>query len=210
MRNDTVAAINQKVLQEISGAEREYYSIDESESIGGEHGENQLPVEYLQSLNPASLPPSKLKLKIGVPVILLCNLYPKGGLCNGTRMTITRMERWCIQVQILGEQFNGSSKILPRIKLSTTDGELPFILTRKQFSIRLSFAMTVNKAQGQSLDTVGIDLHEPAFTHGQLYVALSRVTTLQGLTVLQLAEHGRTTQNIVYPEVLIQGMFYSF
>ena len=70
--------------------------------------------------------------------------------------------------------------------------------------------MTVNKAQGQSLDTVGIDLHELAFTHGQLYVALSRVTTLQGLKVVQLAEHGRTTHNIVYPEVLIQGMFYFF
>ena len=76
MRNDTVAAIYQKVLQEISGAEREYYSIDESESIGGEHSENELPVEYLQSLNPASISHSKLKLKIGAPVILLRNLYP--------------------------------------------------------------------------------------------------------------------------------------
>ena len=118
-----MAAINQKVLQEISGAEREYYSIEESESTGGEHSENQLSVEFLQSLNPASLPPSKLKLKIGAPVILLHKLYPKEGLFNGTRMTITRMERWCIQVQILGRQFNGSSKILPGIKLSPTDGE---------------------------------------------------------------------------------------
>ena len=97
-------------------------------------------------------------------------------------------------------------KILPRITLSTTEGELPFILTRKQFPIRLSFAMTVNKAQGQSLDVIGIDLHEPAFTHGQLYVALSRVTELQGLKVLLIEEHGPMTQNIVYPEVLIKGM----
>ena len=70
--------------------------------------------------------------------------------------------------------------------------------------------MTVNKAQGQSLDVVGIDLREPAFTHGQLYVALSRVTELQGLKVLLLEEHGRTTQNIVYPEVLIQGILQFF
>ena len=111
-------------------------------------------------------------------------------------------------MQILGEQFDESSKILPRIKLSTTDGELPFILTLKQFPIQLSFAMTVNKAPAQLLDTVGIDLREPAFTHGQLYVVLSQVTTLQGLKVIQPAEHGRTTQNIVYPEVLIHGIFY--
>ena len=83
---------------------------------------------------------------------------------------------------------------------------MPFILTRKQFPIHLSFAMTLNKAQGQSLDVVGIDLHEPAFTHSDLYVALSRVTELQGLKVLLLEEYGRMTQNIVYPEVLIQGM----
>ena len=94
------------------------------------------------------------------------------------------------------------------LSFSTTDGKLPFILTRKQFQIWLSFASTVNKGQGQSLDTIGIDLREPALTHGQLYVALSRVTTLQGLKVQQLAEHGRTTQNIVYPEILIQGVFY--
>ena len=123
-------------------------------------------------------------------------------------MTVTRMQRWCIEVQILGGTFDGTVKILPQIMLSTTEGELPFILTRKQFPIRLSFAMTVNKAQGQSLDIVGIDLREPAFIHGQLYVALSRATTLQGLKVLQLVEHNRITQNIVYPEVLIQGMLY--
>ena len=210
IRNDTVATINQKVLQDIPGTEQEYFAIDTAESSSNEEDGNMFPVEYLQSLNLASLPPSKLKLKVGAPVILLRNLYPKEGLCNGTRMTITRMQRWCIEVRILDGQFAGAVKILPRITLSTTEGELPFILTRKQFPIRLSFAMTVNKAQGQSLDVVGIDLREPAFTHGQLYVALSRVTELQGLKVLLLEEHGRTTQNIVYPEVLIQGILQFF
>jgi len=92
MRNDTIAAINQKVLQDIPGTVCEYYSIDQAESIGNAGDENQLPVEYLQSLNLASLPPSKLQLKVGAPVILLRNLYPKEGLCNGTRMTVTHMQ----------------------------------------------------------------------------------------------------------------------
>ena len=70
--------------------------------------------------------------------------------------------------------------------------------------------MIVNKVQGQSLDIAGIDLHQPAFIHCQLYVALSRVTELQVSKVLWLEEHGRTTQNVVYPEVVIQGMIQFF
>ena len=64
--------------------------------------------------------------------------------------------------------------------------------------------MTVKKSQGQSLKTVGVDLRMSAFTHGQLYVALSRVTSAQGVTVL-LAENGDgKTNNVVYPEVLLR------
>jgi ATP-dependent exoDNAse (exonuclease V) alpha subunit len=51
---------------------------------------------------------------------------------------------------------------------------LPFKLKRKQFPIRLSFAMTINKAQGHTIANVGVDLPEPMFANGQLYVALSR------------------------------------
>ena len=125
-------------------------------------------------------------------------------------MTITRIQQWCIAVWILEGQFAVLVKILPHITLSTTEGELPFILTRKQFSIHLSFAMTVNKTQGQLLDSVGIDSREPAFTHGQLYVTPSRGTEMQLLKVLLPEEHSRTTQNIVYPEVLIRCIVQLF
>ena len=59
-------------------------------------GIDHVPVEYLQSLNPASLPPSQLHLRVGAPVILLRNLDPKRGLCNGTRMAVTKLGRRCI------------------------------------------------------------------------------------------------------------------
>ena len=88
------------------------------------------------------------------------------------------------------------------MNLTSTEGDFPFILTRKQFPIRLCFAMTVNKSQGQTLEVVGVDLRTPAFSHGQLYVALSRVTDVRKLLVLYQPDCDRTTDNIVYTEVL--------
>jgi len=63
--------------------------------------------------------------------------------------------------------------------------------------------MTVKKSQGQSFQRVGVDLRTEAFTHGQLYVALSRVTCLNGLTLLLLENTLKETTNIVFPEVLL-------
>ncbi|KAH8144382.1 uncharacterized protein LAJ45_11628 [Morchella importuna] len=203
MRNDTVAEFNDRVLQEIEGEIHTYYSADTVDSENSEDNSNLLPPEYLQNLNPSGLPPAILKLKVGAPIILLRNLYPKQGLCNGTRMTVTRLGRRCIEARILDGEFDGQPKVIPRIQLSSAEGDLPFIIIRRQLPIRLCFAMTVNKAQGQSLDVVGVDLRSDSFTHGQLYVALSRVTDVTGLMVLQGEEMQPQTDNIVYPEVLL-------
>ena len=63
--------------------------------------------------------------------------------------------------------------------------------------------MTINKSQGQSLKKVGIYLQRPVFTHGQLYVALSRVKNIQGLHVIlpHQEQHGNKTKNVVYKEI---------
>ena len=60
----------------------------------------------------------------------------------------------------------------------------PFQFKRKQFPIRPSFAVTVNKAQGQTILNVGVYLPEPVFSHGQLYVALSRATERLNIRIL--------------------------
>ena len=67
--------------------------------------------------------------------------------------------------------------------------------------------MTINKSQGQSVKKVGLDLRTPVFTHGQLYVALSRCTTASQMKILfPEGIEGTQTTNIVYPEVLLPGM----
>ena len=78
--------------------------------------------------------------------------------------------------------------------------ELPFEFHRRQFPVRVAFAMTINKSQGQSLKTVGLDLRSSVFAHGQFYVAVSRGTSWHRIKVLLT---GNQTTNIVYPEVLI-------
>lgn len=101
-----------------------------------------------------------------------------------------------------GGDHDGELRIIPRIPLTSLEGDLAFILTRRQFPVRLRFAMTVNKSKGQMLRTVGLDLRCPVFVHGQLYVALSCPTNVTNFTVpLQESAGGRTT-NIVYPEML--------
>ena len=61
--------------------------------------------------------------------------------------------------------------------------------------------MTINKAQGQTLDRVGIYLPQPVFAHGQLYVALSRATSYQYVKILIDDGNSCKTRNIVYHEI---------
>jgi ATP-dependent exoDNAse (exonuclease V) alpha subunit len=64
--------------------------------------------------------------------------------------------------------------------------------------------MTINKSQGQSVKHVGLDLRSPAFTHGQFYVAVSRVTSVSNIKAIwnEGSEEAKT-QNVVYKEVLL-------
>ena len=64
--------------------------------------------------------------------------------------------------------------------------------------------MIVNKSQNQSLNTINVDLRRSAFFHGQLYVALSRVTDINELFILLPENNNCKTQNVVYSEVLLR------
>jgi hypothetical protein len=217
-KNDCVDSINLKMIDRFKGEEMVYHSIDSVE----DDPQNYYPLEFLNSLTPNGLPPRMLKLKINRPIVLLRNIDLANGLCNGTRLVVRVFQKNAIDAEIVLRQHSGMRVFLSRIPLCPSDDEMfPFHLKRKQFPVRLSFAMIINKSQGQTIPNVGVYLPDPVFSHGQLYVTLSRATAAKNIKVLigrheekkeedkkkektnkKISRSGIYTKNIVYTEVL--------
>lgn len=178
------------------------------------------PVEFLNSLKFQGMPPHELNLKTGLPVMLLRNVYPSEGLCNGTRLIITDLAKFVLRARIITGSHIGNTALILRIALTSTKSKWPFIMKRIQFPIKPCYAMTINKSQGQSLNLVGLYLPTPVFSHGQLYVALSMVTNPKGLKILMIADNDKElqdhTRNIIYKETFtnlheyIEVLLYPF
>ncbi|KAG5588794.1 hypothetical protein H5410_049228 [Solanum commersonii] len=203
-RNDHVNKLNDKLIAMFPGESKIFNSFDSAE----DDTNNYYQEEYLNTLTPNGLPPHRLELKENAPIMLLRNLDPSNGLCNGTRMICRGFSQNVLQAEISSGHSATNHVFLPRIQLSPPENEgYPFKFIRKQFPVRLCFAMTINKAQGQTIQNVGLYLPQHVFSHGQLYVALSRGISMSTTKVLVLTEqpkhqNGTYTKNIVYKEVL--------
>ncbi|XP_073121317.1 uncharacterized protein [Henckelia pumila] len=178
-KNADVDKINELLISKFPGEEREYASWDTIE----DDNNNLFQEEFLNTLSPSGLPLHRIVLKVGCPIMLLRNVGPELGLCNGTRLICRNLYTNFIDAEIIAGPHKGTRYFLHRMPLkSELDSGLPLELTRKQFPIRLSFALTINKAQGKTIPNVGIFLHDHVFSHGQLYVALSRGHQWNNLT----------------------------
>lgn len=173
-RNDIVNNINRRHLDELVG--REQTAVAE---INGDFGRGD-------AAYPADV---ELKLKVGAQVMFLRNDTASFGepprWVNGTIGTVTRIAGDTVRVDVEGQEFDVEPSVWEKYRYSYNPGSKSLsrdiVAEFTQFPLKLAWAVTIHKSQGKTYDRAVIDLGSGAFAPGQTYVALSRLTSLDGL-----------------------------
>lgn len=175
-RNATADRINRDALTQLPGPEHLFTA-----AIGGTFDPALYPTE------------AALRLRTGAQVMFVKNDVTDRQYVNGTIGTVVTLNHDTIVVQV--EEPGGKKRKIEvaindwdivRYKSGATGGlETETIGTFKQYPLKLAWAITIHKSQGKTFDRVIIDLGGGAFEHGQLYVALSRCRTLEGIILKQ-------------------------
>jgi hypothetical protein len=206
-KNDHVDAVNSAMIRRLPGQPIELLATDE---LAPGMDATTYPLEWLHNQRGSGLPPYRLVLKPGAIVILLRNLDSSRGLCNGTRLKVKAFSSFVLQCEILTGPCFGEEALIRRTKITPTAENLPSGIQRTQFPVQLAYSLSINKAQGQTLQSVGLYLAEPCFGHGQLYVACGRVGLPSQLKILMAdicdvqSADDLQTRNVVYQDVLCE------
>ncbi|XP_054256904.1 uncharacterized protein LOC128981934 [Macrosteles quadrilineatus] len=201
--NANVQQINNTVLNLMDGVVHELRSAD---SVDKENDDGMdVDVHLLNQATGKGVPDHVLRLKIGSVCLVMRNLNIDSGLVNGTKVIVTAIRPRLITVRLPGQQ---DPICIPRIQFvfPFVEGS-PLRVRRLQFPLMLAYSMTGHKSQGQTIDRVGVDLRSDCFTHGQLYVLLSRVRHPDHIVVLVRPDRVQGgiayAKNIVYDDLLL-------
>ena len=202
--NEDVREVNDIILRKLTGNTHTYFSTDTELDPYGEPIE-ELPPEVLHSMNRSGLPAHKLEIKEGCLVMCLRNMTV-GNICNGTKMKVLNARQHVIECLVLTGRAKGTIVVLPRITLEDNSRVDAVRFRRKQFPIRLAYACSIDKSQGQSLAKAGLLCRTECFAHGQCYTGWSRPKGPEWFTIFQPDPHsiqpGETRMmNVVWPEV---------
>ncbi|WP_092070945.1 AAA family ATPase [Prevotella sp. tf2-5] len=184
-RNCTADSVNQKCLAEIEAEEYTYEG-----TVTGKFEEKRFPVDMT------------LKLKVGAQVMFTRNDQHKRWV-NGTIGTVTKLAKDEIQVTT-----GGATYVVPNCSWESYSYEYDkeerkmkkeLMGTFTQYPLRLAWAITVHKSQGMTFDKLYLDLSRGMFAAGQLYVALSRVRSLDGLFLSRpiIPQYAHTSREVL-------------
>ena len=157
----------------------------------------------LNTFRKNGIPDHELTMKVD-DVCLITRAINGLGLATNSRVRIGAIHLYCIEVTTLSENHERHIRI-PRIcfKFRLPYGQ-SYQLTRMQFPLRLAYAMTINKSQSQTLHKVLLDITAPPFSHGQLYVALSRVRNCHMISVY--VSHDQLKPSTTSPTRMVPGI----
>ena len=145
--NAIVDEVNTHILRELPQEKlKTYHNVDEVDANTPD--EKALwPVNFLNSLTPSGMPPHELTLAPGALVMLLRNLDADVGLCNGVRAIVVHAERRVLDVMLASGSKARARAFIHQLVLAPKNPDLPLVLRRKQFPVKLAWCMTLNKAQ---------------------------------------------------------------
>ena len=175
-----------------------------------------LATDNLQSIESVNLPCHALTLRIGMPVMCMQNLDVSNGICNGTTMIVESLGDNIVWCKVHTRYGLRSHPISPTKFTYSSNG---FKFSRTQLPVRVAFCGTINRVQGGTYEHVAYHATHPIWAHGMLFVAITRVTSPEGLTILcdpnlmveasvagdepvsNNVQRYATTRNVVHPRV---------
>ncbi len=174
--NESVDKWNSFVQRMNTGTEYKVMLRDSFEEVDDPNGhlKKMLTKEVLNKFWKNGVPNHELILKMG-DICLVTRAINGLGLANNSRVRVTNVRMHSVKVVTIGDNEGPRIRIPPiTFKFRMPYGK-SYQLMRRQFPLRLAYAMTHNKSQSQTLSKVLLDITSPPFSHGQLYVALSHV-----------------------------------